>query len=106
MIIIYRILDHHALLHNHSDTDFQTIYINADSVTDLSESLECNQTMLRISLDVTDYKMQTVLRISVFINNAQSFFNLRLKHFGEMKSIIFFRYVARIIILFTNPRQF
>ena len=72
MIIIYRILDHrhHALPHNHSDTDFQTIYINADSVTDLSESLECNQTMLWISLGVTDYKMQTVLRISVFINDA------------------------------------
>ena len=51
MIIIYRILDHrhHALPHNHSDTDFQTIYINADSVTDLSESLECNQTMLDLS---------------------------------------------------------
>ena len=28
------------------------------------------------SLDVTDYKMQTVLSISMFINiNAQSFFN-------------------------------
>ena len=67
---------HDALPHNHSDTDFQTIYINADSVTDLSESLECNQTMLRISLGITDYKMQTLLRISVFINNAQSFFNL------------------------------